>query len=162
MREPTLAELELWENPLLQEQGCSFVTLYINGEVRGSAWNIKEISPNIAEEIRLNTLQALTWDKRFTPITLEESETLKFRVDQITNRTIIGETELQKLDPTKHGVIAIQRTYDKVAVILPNISPKLMNGADFIPVLKQKLDEKEFKASDYIIYQIETNVETNY
>ncbi len=49
MREPTLEELALEEDESLKAPGCSFVTLYLNGEVHGSAGNIKEISPSLAE-----------------------------------------------------------------------------------------------------------------
>jgi len=59
-------------------------------------------------------------------------------------------------------VIAIKRDYDKLAVILPNISPKILTGSDFIEILKNKLQEKKFDEKDYIIYSISTISESNY
>ena len=165
MREPKLEEiLVATENSMLQEKGCCFVTLYLWGEIRGSAGNIKEIHTTLREELYANTIQALTSDKRFPPLTLKESRTLKFRCDFIpaTGRKMISEAELKALDPSKSGVIVIKRDYEKLAVILPNMSPKLLIGADFIPVLCKKLWEKKFNEKDYIIYQIETQIETNY
>lgn len=162
MREPKLEELTINDESLKNTKGCCFVTLYINGEVHGSAGNIKEISPNIAEEIYINTLHALTKDKRFPPLTLTEAEKIKCRVDLIEGRKMISEAEMKKLDPVKFGVIAIKRDYEKLAVILPNISPKLLTGEDFVAVLLKKLNEKKFLEKDYIIYEITTKVESNY
>ena len=161
MREPKLSELSIPENIWNEKWSC-FVTLYVKWEVRWSAGNIKEIHTNIAEELLANTIQALTGDKRFSPLTLEESENLQFRIDLISERKIISEAEMKQLDPTKSGVIAIKRDYEKLAVVLPNVSPKLLTGSDFISVLLQKLGEKKFSEKDYILYAISTTVETNY
>lgn len=162
MREPQLSELNVWTNPILTEKGCCFVTLYINGNIRWSAWNIKEIHTSLAEELISNTIEALTKDKRFTPLTLDESEKIQFRIDRITDRKMITLKELSALDPTKYWVIAIHRNYEKLSVVLPNISPKLMTWDDFIPVLENKLTESALSDENYILYQIETFIETNY
>lgn len=162
MRAPELQDLEIWTNPLLTEKWCCFVTLYLNGSIRWSAGNIKEIHSSLAQEIISNSMQALTGDKRFPPLTLDESENIHFRVDKIQERKMLSFSEISSIDPTKSWVIAIHRNYEKLSVILPNISPKLMTGGDFIPVLQNKLGENTLKDSDYIFYQIETLVETNY
>ena len=47
MREPNIDELQIDEK-YLSQSGCCFVTLYVNGEVHGSAGNVKEIHSNIA------------------------------------------------------------------------------------------------------------------
>ncbi len=163
MREPQYSELSLaLSEEDMSRKWCSFVTLYLNGEVHGSAGNIKEIAPTLAQDIYLNTLEALTKDKRFKPLTLAEAESLKFRLDIIEERKVISEAEMKSLDPVKFGVIAIKRDYDKLAVILPNISPKILTGSDFIEILKNKLSEKKFDEKEYIIYWISTISETNY
>ncbi|MDA9129088.1 AMMECR1 domain-containing protein [Candidatus Gracilibacteria bacterium] len=162
LREPKIEELTSVESSLTSEKGCCFVTLYLNGEVHGSAGNIKEISKSLAEELIANTMQALTGDKRFTPLTLEQSEKLQFRVDHIVDRKMITLKDLKKLDPLTSGVIVIKRDYEKLAVVLPNMSPKIMTGDDFVGVLLKKLKEKKFKESDYIIYSIITKAETNF
>lgn len=162
MREPNLKELSHVDTTLLSERGCTFVTLYLNGEVHGSAGNIKEISDSLANELIANTIQALTWDKRFSPLTLAQSEKLQFRVDHIIDRKMISLDEMKKLDPIKTWVIVIKRDYEKLATILPNMSPKIITGEDFIGVLLKKLNERKFDEKDYIIYSISTKVETNY
>lgn len=161
MRAPKLEELNVPESLKTQKWSC-FVTLYVKWEVRGSAGNIKEIHDSLPSELLDNTVSALTWDKRFSPLTLDESENIGIRVDYISERNIISENDMKKLDPVKNGVIAIHRNYEKLAVILPNMSPKLLTGDDFIPVLLAKLEEKKFSDKEYIIYSIETKSETNY
>ena len=161
MREPRLEELELDEK-YINDTGCCFVTLYVNGVVRGSAGNIKEIHPNITLELISNTMQALTSDKRFTPLTLQESEKIQVRVDTISHRDMMSLKDIAWCDPTKNWVIAIHRDYEKLAVILPNISPKLITGSDLIPVLWNKLNDTKIDDKSYIFYKIETDVETNF
>ncbi|MDD2907891.1 MAG: AMMECR1 domain-containing protein [Candidatus Gracilibacteria bacterium] len=151
------------ENPLLLEQKISvFVTLYYKGEIRGSAGNIKEIKDNAVSEIIENTIHALSKDSRFKAVSLNEASELKIRVDKISKREILKEKSIKQIEPTTSGVIVIKKDYSKMACILPNINPKLLTGDDFIPVLKEKLNEKSFNEADYIIYEIKTEVETSY
>ena len=48
---------------------------------------------------------------------------ISLRLDTISDRKVVDLATLKKLDPVKNGVIAIRRDYEKLAVILPNISP---------------------------------------
>lgn len=162
MREPTLAEMWKIDEKLLAEKSCCFVTLYLNGEVHGSSGNIKEIHSSIAQELISNTIAALTHDKRFSPLTLDEADKLQYRIDKIVDRGMISLDDLKKLDPVSSGVIAIKRDYEKVAIILPNMSPKILTWEDFIPVLLNKMGERKLENDDYILYKITTEVETNY
>lgn len=147
---------------LQDKKGNVFVTLYKNGEVCGSAGNIKEIEENLVAEIIANTIKAATDDERFEKIKAEEKGSIKIRLDYITDRKIIDEVGLRRLDPVKNGVIAIKRDYEKLAVILPNMSPNLITGSDFLEVLARKLGWDKVTDKDFIIYQITTKMETNY
>ena len=62
---PKPEELILKDPSLQDKKGDIFITLYKNGEVRGSAGNIKEIENSLVSEIIANTMQALTSDERF-------------------------------------------------------------------------------------------------
>jgi hypothetical protein len=42
------------------------------------------------------------------------------------------------------------------------MSPKLLTGDDFTPVMLAKLEEKKLDDKNYILYEIKTEVETNY
>lgn len=159
---PTKDEVYPKDPSIKEKTGDIFITLYKKWEVRGSAGNIKEIEGSLVEEIITNTIEAATSDGRFSKVTAEEKSEIKIRLDHVTNRKIIDEKTLRTLDPVKNGVIAIKRDYEKLAVILPNMSPSLITGSDFLDVLGRKLEWEKINDKDFIIYQIETLVETNY
>ena len=160
MRVPDISELSEEKNQTpLNERWACFITLYHKWEIRWNAWNIKEILPTLAEEILANTIEAITKDARFSPLKFEEKEWLSFRIDIIKNRTMIELEEIKKLDPVKNWVIAIKRDYEKLAAILPNISPKLLMWSDFLGVLEKKLSDTKLSDKNYIFYKIETEIE---
>lgn len=158
---PNPGEISI-QGDAFEKRGCVFVTLYKNGQTRGSAGNIKEIEKNLWEEIVKNTMEALLNDSRFGRVTGEEKGMISIRLDTISDRKVIDLATLKKLDPVKNGVIAIRRDYEKLAVILPNIAPSLLTGEDFLPVLSEKLDWDKVDEKNFILYSIETIVESNY
>lgn len=157
---PKVKDLEIKDKDLLNKSGSIFVTLYLDWIVKWSSWNIKEIEENIISELIENTVWALE-DSRFTKPSLSEKDKLKIRVDEITNRgKPLADWEIKKIDPTKAWVLVIRTDYEKSAVILPNISWALLTWEDFIPALSKKLDE-DFDDKNYLVYKIETKVESN-
>lgn len=161
-KKPKISDLKIENENYLKTRWSLFITIYHKWEVRGSAWNIKEIENSLAEEIIENTISAISKDPRFKPIWPKEASEIKIRADKITKRDLLKNKSLVELEPTKIWVIAIKNDYSKMATILPNINPKIINWEDFVPVLKEKLKEKDFKEKDYIIYEIETEVETSF
>ena len=161
LREPKLEELELKNQALVQERGCVFVTIYVKWEIRGSAGNIKEIEQSIAEETIKSTINAISKDSRFKPLTKSEAEWIRIRIDKIANRKVLEEWMLSKIDPVTHWVIVIKKDYSKLVTILPNISPAVLTSNDLVWYLEAKLWEK-FVEKDCIVYQIETEISTNY
>lgn len=161
-RKPKIEELQIADLSLLEEQGCVFITLYYKGEVRGSAGNIKEIEASLVWEIIENTMQAISWDSRFSPISPKEGTEAKIRIDRIVKRDLLQDQTLNSIDPATSGVIAIKWDYSTMACVLPNINPKLLNGEDFISVLKNKTKDTNFAEKNYIIYQIKTEVQTSF
>lgn len=163
LRAPKIEELNVEDQSMLQEKWCVFVTLYLWGEVHGSAGNIKEIGSNsLAQELIESTIAALTMDSRFKTPSLEEKAKLQFRVDKIMQRKVIDDDTLKSLDPIKFGVIAIKKDLEKLAVILPNMSAKLLTGEDFISALEKKLSDSPVDATNYTLYSIETESESSF
>ena len=155
---PRVDELTL-DNPSLLESNWSlFVTIYQNGQVRWSSGNIKEIKQNLVEEIIENTIWAISKDTRFKPLKYTEINDIKIRIDKIANRRVLQDKEILKIDPTKSWVLAIKKDYSSMAMILPNINPILLNWEDLIPVLEAKFNIKKFNETDYILYEIKTEV----
>jgi len=170
MRAPLINELEISRSELTTTKWSCFVTLFLNWEIRGSAGNIKEIKNSIAEELIENTIEAMVWDSRFDKVTIWESKEIKIRVDLITNRKVLARTDdeakkwfetISKIDPVKNWIIVIKKDYTNTATILPNIDPKLITWKDYNGILSAKLWEA-FDENKYIIYQIETKVESDY
>ena len=169
---PTISDLQIKDDSLLTKQWWVFVTFYKWWIVRGSAWNIRWLEVSIINELIISTISALTKDSRFPEITLSESSKLQIRVDEISSMDVLDtstrewkqeNSEIKKLDPVKNGVAVIDRNYDDIAVILPNISAKLLSWEDFVWVLENKLKSKaKFQEKNYIVYSIETKVETNF
>jgi len=162
LRTPKLFDLNVENSTLINEKISCFVTFYYKWEIRWSSWNIKEIKDNWINELIENTINALTKDSRFKPINISEASELKIRIDKIVSREILKEKSMKQIDPTTSWIIVIEKEYNKMACILPNIDAKLLTWEDYIPILKEKLNEKEFKEENYIIYEIKTQVETSY
>jgi AMMECR1 domain-containing protein len=77
-------------------------------------------------EIIENTIEAISQDSRFSPVKLDEVKDIKIRVDLITSRKILKESEVLSIDPVKNGVLVIKKDYSSTALILPNINPLLL------------------------------------
>jgi AMMECR1 domain-containing protein len=74
-----------------------------------------------------NTVFALSKDSRFEPIELKEIQDLKIRLDIIQSKTVLAEGKnIKDIDPTKSGILAIKKDYEKIALILSNIHPVLI------------------------------------
>jgi len=162
LKVPNIDNLDIANKNLITERWSIFVTVYYKWNIRWSWWNIKEIEDNIVSETISNTIHAISNDSRFKAITLSESKDLKIRIDKISSRNILKDKNINQIDPTINWIIVIKKDYSKLACILPNINPLLLTWEDFIPVLKEKLKEKDFIESDYIIYEITTEVNTDY
>lgn len=158
---PSLNDIEIDDAQLIDRQWSLFVTLYKNGEIRGSAGNIKEIKKSLISELIENTIAAIE-DKRFAPIAQNELKDIKIRIDEIISRRVLQNWEVLKLNPVNHGLLAIKRDYEKMAALMPNIDSSLMTGEDCLPILQEKLNEKEFKDENYIIYELQTQTHRNF
>lgn len=162
LKTPQLDQINIIDEKLLNTNWSVFVTIYLNWEIRWSAWNIKEIKPTLVEEIIENTIQAISNDKRFKPLKFKEIDKIKIRIDKIIEKRVLQDNEIWQIDPTKSWVLAIKKDYSAMAMILPNINSLLLTWIDLIPVLKNKFNIKDFNESDYIIYEIKTEVTDNF
>jgi len=159
---PEISDLEWVGTDISERQGSVFVTLYSGGEIRGSAGNIKPIEENMLLELIGSTTSAMSTDDRFEQISVKEAAVLKVRIDEVMSETIlVHEKELLNLEPKKYWAIVIKKDYEKMAVILPNISTSLQFWKDFPEALWNKLKEK-FIFKDYIVYKLETTQSTSF
>ncbi len=112
--------------------GC-FVTLKINGELRGCIGTTQAWQKNLALEIQHNAIAAGTKDPRFWPVSLEELSSLNFSVD------VLGELEkiisTKELDPWRYGVVV--RARGKTGLLLPHLEG-VNTVAEQVRIAKQK------------------------
>lgn len=156
---PKIEELNI-DNSLLEKKWMLFVTLYKWWEIVGSSWNVIELEKTLAEDIIQNTIEAIN-DDRFWGLNLLDLEKIKVRIDIIKNRVILDANTFKDLSPVKLWVIAIKKDYNKLAVILPNISTSLISSSEISQVLSKKLWEN-FQFESYIVYSLETEVLTDF
>lgn len=161
LKEPSLADLKIEDTSILDKQANLFVTIYKSGEIRWSAWNVKELEQNMLLELIKNTIEAISKDSRFSPVSISEVDQLRIRIDEIVDRKLLNIWDIDKLDPLNSWILVIKRDYTKLAVILANISALLISWSDFRAVLDKKLKEK-FKESDYYLYEIKTKITSDF
>jgi AMMECR1 domain-containing protein len=146
----------------MEDKQSLFVTLYKNGEIRGSSWNINGNKRPLITELIENTVHALSKDSRFDPVELKEVEDIKIRLDIITSRDVLWDKKLKDIDPSKSGILTIKKDYENIALILPNMHPILLTWSDFIDALKSKLSVSEFKEEEYLLFEIKTETHRNF
>jgi hypothetical protein len=86
---------------------------------------------------------------------------LRIRIDYISKRELQQEWKIYTIDPVKSWVIVMSKDYNSIWIVLPNISSKLLTWEDFIPIIEAKMNKK-FNEKDLYLYEIKTDVYTNY
>jgi AmmeMemoRadiSam system protein A/AmmeMemoRadiSam system protein B len=108
--------LGLPEEMLTKKAGV-FVSLKINGSLRGCIGTIMPVEANIAQEILRNSISAATEDPRFEPVREHELGSLTYSVDVLGAPEPIG--NIDELDVIRYGVI-VTSGY-KRGLLLPNL-----------------------------------------
>jgi AmmeMemoRadiSam system protein A len=102
---------------MLENRAGVFVSLKMNGSLRGCIGTISHVSSNIAEEIIRNAVSAGTEDPRFEPVTESELKSIVYSVD------VLGKAEpistIEELDTKRYGVIVSSK--GRRGLLLPNL-----------------------------------------
>ncbi len=103
---------------LLETRAGCFVSLKIDGELRGCIGTIVPTKASLAEEICANAVSAGVHDRRFDPVQLEELPELVYDVD------VLGKPEpvssVDELDPRRYGVI-VSTPDGRRGLLLPDL-----------------------------------------
>ena len=122
---------------VLTEFGASFVTLKLDGELRGCIGSVYPTKPLILDIID-NAKNAGFQDPRFEPLTIEELDRLEVSVSILSAIERINFKDerdlLSKIYP--YGIILVER--DKRAVYLPVVWEQLPDKEIFLNSLKEK------------------------
>ena len=124
----------------LHEQGASFVTLTIQGELRGCIGAL-DARQSLAQDVREHALAAALEDPRFPPVREDELSRIQIEVSRLTHPVPLEYTDaadlLSKLRPFVDGVIL--RDGFRRATFLPQVWEKIPDRAEFLNYLCQKM-----------------------
>ena len=126
--------------PRLQEQGTAFVTLTIQGNLRGCIGALEPYQP-LAEDVREHAIAAALQDYRFPNVQTDELSQIEIEVSRLTVPVPLeyndAEDLLAKLRPGIDGVLL--RDGPRRATFLPQVWEKIPNSADFLDNLCYKM-----------------------
>jgi hypothetical protein len=80
-----------------------FVSLKKHGQLRGCIGTFMPTTPSVYQEFARNAVAAATEDPRFSPVTADELEEIRYSVDVLSEPEPV--TDISELDPRKYGVI---------------------------------------------------------
>ena len=146
--------------PRLGKLGASFVTLTINGNLRGCIGTLEPYQP-LAEDVREHAVAAALSDFRFPPVRPEELPEIHIEVSRLTMPEPLTyaspEDLLTRLRPGTDGVLL--RDGSRRATFLPQVWEKIPDPAEFLDHLCQKMGVKSGLWRDgqlqVSIYQVE-------
>ncbi len=146
--------------PCLKEPGASFVTLTVQGELRGCIGALEAYQP-LAQDVREHAVAAALEDPRFPPVRPAELAGIAIEVSRLTPPVNLeykdAEDLLVKLRPQVDGVIL--RDDWRRATFLPQVWEKIPDKAEFLSNLCYKMGAPpnlwKQKHLEVLIYQVE-------
>jgi AmmeMemoRadiSam system protein A len=131
--------------PHLLEMGASFITLTMDGQLRGCIGALEPYQP-LVEDVRQHAVAAALEDPRFPPVQKNELSGIQIEVSRLT-RPVPLEYEdaadlLSKLRPHVDGVVLRDGTYRR-GTFLPQVWEKISDPAEFLSNLCYKMGVNE-------------------
>ena len=144
----------------IQEQGASFVTLAIGGQLRGCIGTLEAHQP-LADDVREHAVAAAFEDPRFPPLREDELSRIQIEVSRLTRPVPLeykdADDLISKLRPHIDGVILKDGL--RRATFLPQVWEKLPNPSEFLDNLCYKMgmahQHWRNKHLDVLTYQVE-------
>ena len=152
--------------PNLLEQGASFVTLTVHGELRGCIGTLEAYQP-LVDDVCEHAVAAALEDPRFPPVRENELDRIHIEVSRLTPPVALEYSDSQdlssKLRPHMDGVIL--KSDFRRATFLPQVWEKLPHAEEFLDHLCAKMGARPnlwrtTKLQVYI-YQVEEFHEMN-
>ncbi|MCQ3938153.1 MAG: AmmeMemoRadiSam system protein A [Chloroflexi bacterium] len=124
----------------LKEHGASFVTLTVQGELRGCIGALEAYQP-LADDVREHAIAAALEDPRFPPLNAGELSRINIEVSRLTAPEQLeyssSEDLLKKLRPHVDGVVL--RHGSRRATFLPQVWEKIPDPEEFLNQLCYKM-----------------------
>ena len=128
-----------WTDEWLRRPGASFVTLHLDGELRGCIGSIEAHRP-LGEDVARNARAAAYRDPRFPPVATEEIPRLQVEVSVLSPREpLLAKSESDALAMIRPGIDGICLDYgDLRSTFLPQVWESLPEPGEFLGELKRK------------------------
>jgi len=147
-------------SPNLREQGASFITLTIRGQLRGCIGALEAYQP-LADDVREHAVAAAFDDPRFPPLSEGELGRIQIEVSRLTRPVPLeykdADDLISRLRPAIDGVIL--RDGLRRATFLPQVWEKIPDPSDFLDNLCYKMGVPHHfwrdKHLEVFIYQVE-------
>ena len=144
----------------LREQGATFVTLTIGGQLRGCIGALEAYQP-LADDVREHAVAAALEDPRFPPLSEDELSRIQIEVSRLTRPVPLDYKDaddlLSKLRPHVDGVLIKDGL--RRATFLPQVWKKIPDPSEFMDDLCYKMGAAHHhwrnKHLDVFIYQVE-------
>jgi uncharacterized protein len=145
----------------LCEEGSSFITLTVHGQLRGCIGSLDPYE-SLAEDVREHAVAAALNDPRFPPVRADELNGIRIEVSRLTRPIPLEYKDandlLSKLHPFVDGVILRDASYRR-ATFLPQVWEKIPEPEEFLNNLCYKMGVKHdlwrSKHFDVLTYQVE-------
>jgi len=145
------------EHPWLNEPAATFVTLKMDGELRGCIGSLKA-HHSLMNDLQNNATAAAFEDPRFPPLTKEELNRITIEISLLDDPqpiTFSDESDaLAKLQPHVDGIVFECGRYR--STFLPQVWEQLPTPGMFMAHLKQKAGlSPDFWSNDVLLYRYE-------
>lgn len=125
--------------PWLRAQGASFITLTLQGKLRGCIGTLRAHRP-LLDDVKANAVAAAFRDPRFKPLTAQEYEATEVELSLLSAVTALTFTDqssaLAQIKPHEHGVI-LEYGHHR-STYLPQVWESIPDPVMFMATLKQK------------------------
>lgn len=128
-----------WPHDWLREARASFVTLRLDGELRGCVGTIDAHRP-LGDDVAHNAFAAAYRDSRFAPVGEDERARLGVEVSVLSVRVAFAApSEAEALAALRPGIDGIYFEFDGMrATFLPQVWDNLPDPLDFLCELRRK------------------------
>jgi hypothetical protein len=128
-----------WPEDWLKRPGATFVTLRLEGELRGCIGSI-EARRLLGDDVAANACAAAYRDPRFPPVSPDECPRLQVEVSLLSPREPVpAETEAHALLRIRPGIDGVYLEFhDQSATFLPQVWESLPDPLAFLSELRRK------------------------
>ncbi len=130
-----------WPEPWLEERGATFVTLRLEGELRGCIGSL-EARRALGEDVHSNARAAAYRDPRFPPVASHELAALELEVSVLSRpEPMAAGSEPEALAALRAGVDGVLFEYEgRRTTFLPQVWESLPDPLEFLSQLRMKAE----------------------